>query len=230
MIRDTSRVARATNYERRATRKGLTLIESVVAMAAACIVMLTAALLVSSGYRGWNQTFNNANRESRLGALDSMIALGAIGRKSNKMDYFVYRVDGSHFERVVPLDNPEEIVVGQAVEFRYWDTELDADLVDPAITATAYALFYLDGGNLKVDYGPYPPGGVNASGNRITGASIKTITMAENVTSVEFSHTTRDSAGDGKGCVRMKLVITDPTDNSVKTTLAATLMRNVWPQ
>jgi hypothetical protein len=203
-------------------------------MAAACIVMLTAALLVNSGYRGWNQTFNNANRESRLGALDTMIALGAVGRKSNKMDYRLYRVDGSTYTRVVPSGSPEEVVTGQAIEFRYWDTELDAAIMTPDVNATAYALFYLDGRNLKVDYGPYDPpgepGGVNASGNRTTGTNIKTITMAENVTSVEFSHTTRDSAGDGKGCVRMKLVITDPTDNSVKTTLAATLMRNVWPQ
>jgi len=228
----TSRAARVTNYERRATRKGITLIEAIVAMAAACIVMLTAALLVSSGYRGWNQTFNNANRESRLGALDTMVALGAVGRKSNKVDYRLYAVTGGNFQRATPLVDPEEIVKGQAIEFRYWDTELDADIIRPDVNATAYALFYLDSANhkLKVDYGPYPPGGVSSGGNRITGGDIRTLTMAENVTSVEFSHTSRDMAGDGKGCVRMKLVITDPTDGSIKTTLAATLMRNVWPQ
>jgi len=30
--------------------------------------------------------------------------------------------------------------------------------MDVTKTATAYALFYLDGEKLKVDYGPYPPG------------------------------------------------------------------------
>jgi type II secretory pathway pseudopilin PulG len=211
---------------------GLTLIETLVAMAAAFIVMLTVALLVQSGYRGWNQTFNNANRESRLGALDTMIALGAIGRKSNKMDYRVYEFDGATYEQVGvdPPSNPDDILIGQAVEFRYWDKELDADLVNPTITATAYALFYLSGDKLKVDYGPYPPGGVNASGNRITGANVTTVTLAQNVFSVEFSHTAKNITGDGKGSVRMKLVVTDPEDGSTKTTLAATLMRNVWPQ
>jgi hypothetical protein len=204
-------------------------------MAAACIVMLTAALLVQSGYRGWNQTFNNANRESRLGALDTMIALGAIGRKSNKMDYRLYAVTGSNFQRVLPSVD-EEVVVGQAVEFRYWDTELDSGIMSPDVNATAYALFYFDSENgyLKVDYGPYDPpdspGGVNAAGNRNTVGNIKTVTLAENVTSVEFSHTAGGEAGNGEGCVRMKLVITDTTDGSSKTTLAATFMRNVWPQ
>jgi hypothetical protein len=225
-----NKILRTSNAKHR-TSSGLTLIEAVVAMAAACIVMLTAALLVSSGYRGWNQTFENANRESRLGALDSMIALGSIGRKSNKMNYCLYRVDGAAYTKAVPLVDPEEVVKGQAIEFRYWgDTELDADLMNPATTATAYALFYLDGDKLKVDYCPsYPPGGINSSGHRVTGAGVTTVTLAKNVTSVEFSHTTKDMDGDGKGCVRMKLVTKDPKDDSVKTTLAATLMRNVWP-
>jgi type II secretory pathway pseudopilin PulG len=219
-----------SGFRRLQSSRGLTLIESIVAMAAACIVMLSVALLVSSGYRGWNQTFNNANRESRLGALDTMIALGAIGRKSNKADYRLYEVSGSHFERVLPSGSPEEVVTGQAVEFRYWDTDLDAGLMSPDVNATAYALFYRSDNELRVDYGPYPPGGVNASGNRTTGANIKTITLAKNVTSVEFSHNTRNMAGDGKGCIRMKLIVTDPNDGSIKTALAATLMRNVWPQ
>ena len=232
----TPNAGRRTQYAQRKTSRGLTLVEMMVAMAAASIVMLSAAILVSSGYRAWNQTFNNANRESRLGALDTMIALGAVGRKSNKMDYCLYEVYGNHFEKVLPVYDPEEIVIGQAIEFRYWDTELDADLVDPTVTATAYALFYFDSDThkLKVDYGPYDPpgepGGVNAADNKNTGGNIKTITLAENVTNVEFSHTTRDMDGDGKGCVRLKLVITDPTDGATKTTLAATLMRNVWPQ
>lgn len=206
------------------------MIEVVVAMTAASIVMIIAAMLVNSGYRSWNKIFNAANCESRLGTLDTMTALGAVGRKSNKINYRVYEVVGNTFTRALPLVDPEEVVTGQAIEFRYWDTELDADLMNPATTATAYALFYLDGDELKVDYGPYPPGGINGASHRITGAGVTTIKLAEDVTGVEFSHTTKNMAGDGWGCVRMKLVITDPTDLSSKTTLAATLMRNVWPQ
>jgi len=219
-------------------RPGLTLIEMIAAIGAASIVMLAAAMLVSSGYKGWVQTYNNANCESRLGAMDTMIALGVIGRKSNRMDYRVYEVTGSTFEKVGvdPPSNPDEILTGQAVEFRYWVTELDAGLMNPDVNATAYALFYLDTAThrLKVDHGPYDPaggepGGVTGS-QRNQGAGVTTTTLAKNVTSVEFSHTAKNITGDGQGCVRMKLVITDPTDGSLKTTIAATLMRNTWPQ
>jgi prepilin-type N-terminal cleavage/methylation domain-containing protein len=219
-------------------RRGLTLIELIAAIGIASIVMLAAAMLVSSGFKGWNQIYNNANCETRLGAMDTMIALGAIGRKSNKMDYCVYEVTGNTFERVGidPPSNPDDILTGQAVEFRYWDTELDAGLMNPDVNATAYALFYLDTGThqLKVDHGPYDPAGGEPGGvigsHRNPGADVTTTTLAKNVFSVEFSHTAKNITGDGQGCVRMKLVITDPTDGSPKTTIAATLMRNTWPQ
>jgi hypothetical protein len=229
---DSAIASRATSHERRAARKGLTLIELVVALTIAFVVMLTTALLVHSGYRSWTETYNKANCEGRLGALNTMTALGAIGRKSNKMDYCIYEVTGDNFEKVLPSIEPEEILTGQAVEFHYWDTGLDADLMNPATTGTAYALFYLDGGQLKVDFGPYDPpgepGGINASHHRVIPTT--TITLAKDVNDVEFSHTTRNMNGDGKGSVRMKLTITDPADGSSKTILAATFMRNVWPQ
>jgi prepilin-type N-terminal cleavage/methylation domain-containing protein len=227
--RDQSSMARTTSNERGATRKGLTLIELMAAIGVSSIVMLAGALLIFSGYKGWAQTYNNANCESRLGVMETMIVFGAIGRKSNKIDYRIYEVTGNTFERVLPLADPEEILTGQAVEFRYWDTELNSTLMDPATTATVSALFYLDGGQLKVDYSPCPPGAINALGHRITGDYTTTTTLAENVVSVEFSHTAKNMAGDGKGCIRMKLIIIDSTDGIPKTTIAATLMRNTWP-
>jgi len=208
---------------------GLTLIELMVAVGISSIVMLSAVLLVHSGYQSWNQTYNDAYSEARLGALDAMVSLGAIGRKSNRNDYRFYRVAGSDFELVTPTTDPEEVVTGQAVEFRYWDTELDETLMDPARTATAYALFYLDDDELKVDFGPFPPSGVDAFGHRISSADVTTVTLARDVVDLQFSHTTRNMAGDGKGCIRMRLTVNDPTDESTKTTVAATLMRNEWP-
>jgi hypothetical protein len=234
-----------TRHKTRGTRHGLTLIEVVVAMSVAFVVMLTAAMLVSSGYKGWTQVYNNANCEARLGAIEATVALGAIGRKSNKIDYRLYSFNGSKYTRVGvdPASHPDDILTGQAVEFRYWDTELDADLMNPDVNATAYALFYLEGDGqlkeLKVDYGPYDPpdspGGINSSGHRNT-TNVSTATLAKDVNSVEFSHTAKNTTGDGYGCVRMKLVITDTKnttdtkDDSSKTILAATFMRNVWPQ
>ncbi|MGA2171663.1 MAG: hypothetical protein ABSG82_01440 [Sedimentisphaerales bacterium] len=230
----TKNVERTTQDKQRRSSAGLSQIELVVAMAIAFIVMLTTAILVQSGYRGWNQTYNNINAESRLGALDTMTALGAIGRKSNKLDYRVYKkLASGSYQRATPLVNPEEIVTGDAVEFRYWDGDLSADFMNPDVNANSYALFYLDNGQLKINYGLdlYPPGGINeASGTIRSGTGITTTTLTKNISSVEFSHTTKNMAGDGMGCVRMKLVITDPNSGLSKTTIAATLMRNVWPQ
>jgi prepilin-type N-terminal cleavage/methylation domain-containing protein len=213
----------------RSARKGFTLIELITAMVAAFIVMMTAGVLLYSGQRSWLKTYNDNNSESRVGALNTMIALGALGRKSNRMNYHIYEVDGDNFEPLLPSAEPEEVVIGQAVEFRYWDTELDADLMDKDKTATAYALFYLEGDELKIDFGPFPPGGVSEAGRRIIGDGITTVSMVKHVASAEFSHTTRDMAGDGKGCVRMKLTIANSVDGSAQTVLAATLMRNTWP-
>lgn len=228
----TKNVERTAQDKQRRSSTGLSQIELVVAMAIAFIVMLTTAILVQSGYRGWNQIYNNTNAESRLGALDTMTALGSIGRKSNKVDYRMYKkLSSGYYQRATPLANPEEVVEGNAVEFRYWDGDLRADFMDPDVNATTYALFYLDNGQLKINYGPYPPGGIDeASGTIRSGTGITTTTLTKNISSVKFSHTTKNMAGDGKGCVRMKLVITDPNTGLSKTTIAATLMRNVWPQ
>ena len=214
----------------RASRRGFTLIELIMAMAAACIVMLSVGILLYGGQKSWLKTYNDNNCESRIGALNTMVALGALGRKSNKVDYRLYTVTGNNFQRATPLVDPEEIVKGQAIEFRYWDTELEADLMDKDKTATAYALFYLEGNELKIDFGPYPPGAIDGAGHRITGSDITTVTLVKHVSSAEFSHTTRTMTGEGKGCIRMKLTIADPTDGSSTTVLAATLMRNIWPQ
>jgi hypothetical protein len=136
---------------------------------------------------------------------------------------------------VSPTPNQETVVSGDAVEFRYWDVELDTtdthDLMDVTKKATAYALFYLGSGQLKVDYGPYPPGGVSAGGSRNT-ANVNTIVLARNVQSGPglgaFSHTTLNSIG--KGCVRLNIILTDPNSGEQNRVMASVLMRNKWPQ
>jgi type II secretory pathway pseudopilin PulG len=208
---------------------GFTLIEIIIAMAMSLIVVLVVGILLVSGQRGWARTYSFANSKSQLNALTTTISFGTYGRKSNRMDYNIYEINGEHFARVLPENNPEEVVTGQAVEFHYWDTQLDSAIMNTSITGTAYALFYLEGNRLMLDTGTYPPGGVDAGGNRLDGLGVATIVLANNVSALEFSHTSRDMAGDGKGCVRMKMTITDPNDNTQTTVTAATLMRNVWP-
>ncbi len=215
-------------------KNGFTLIEVIMAMAAGFIVMLTVAMLVQSGHTSWRKSYEAANCDSRLDSLSSIKAFGSFGRKSNKDStnqngYYVYRVAGSTFTQVVT----EGIVTdANAVEFRFWSTDLAAGMLTPTSFADKYALFYLDDGKLKLDMGTStggPTGGaINASGYRATGADVTTVTLANPVTKAQFGHTT--TAGVGNGCVRMKLIINDPVDNQSKTFLAATYIRNVWPQ
>jgi prepilin-type N-terminal cleavage/methylation domain-containing protein len=207
---------------------GFTLIEIIITMVMTAMIAVTAGMLIQSGYRSWNRSFKNANCESRLGGIAETTALGAIGRKSNRVEYYVYNVSGSTFTHALPVTNPEEVVLGDAVELRYWNGSLQTGYMDPNKTATSYALFYLDSDQLKVDYGDCPPGAINAGGHRNTSNS--TVTLASNVTYLRFSHTTRNLTGDGKGCVRMKLTIRDPDTGDLRTYIAASMLRNVWPQ
>ncbi|MFA5252413.1 MAG: hypothetical protein WC454_07500, partial [Phycisphaerae bacterium] len=175
------------------------------------------------------------NREIKLEADDVTLAFGSMGRRANRLGYVIYNINGNTFTPAVPSTaNPQEVVSGNAVEFRYWDVELDATdshkVVDVSKMATAYALFYLAGGQLKVDYGPYPPGGV--SGNGRNTSNINTVVLAENVSTDPgvgaFSHTTLN--GVGQGSVRINVTLTDPADGESIRVMTATLARNIWPR
>jgi prepilin-type N-terminal cleavage/methylation domain-containing protein len=218
----------ARNHQRK-MRTGFTLIEFMVAIAASLILVLVVGTLLVSGQRSWARAFSYAYAKPQIDALTSTITFGTFGRKANKMDYKLYKIVGGKFVPAVPLINPEEVVTGEAVEFHYWDTDLDAAIMKTSIKGTAYALFYIDGDKLMLDIGPLPPGGVDAAGHRLEGDHISTITLAENVTDLEFSHTTRNMEGDGKGCVRMNVTIDSADGNTPTTVTAATLMRNTWP-
>jgi hypothetical protein len=209
---------------------GFTIVELVIAMSAALIVVMVVGTLLVSGQRSWARAFTYAYAKPQLDALGSTITFGSLGRKSNKMDYKVYKVVDNKFVQALPVAKPEEVVKGEAVEFHYWDTDLDAAILKTTIKGTMYALFYLEGNKLMLDIGPYPPGGVDAAGHRYEGAGVETVTLAENITDLEFSHTTRNIEGDGKGCVRMSMVLSgEAGDNTPTTVTAATLMRNTWP-
>jgi hypothetical protein len=214
--------------------------ELVIAMAMNIIVILAVGTLMAGGDRSWRSTFHSQNKQLKQDALATTVAFGSMGRRSNRLGYTIYEVNGGTFTPAVPVtSNPEEVVSGDAVEFRYWDVGLDStdssDLMDPAKTATAYALFYLEGDALKVDYGPYPPGAVpGGSGSKNTSGVITEVLLAENVSTDPncpvdaFSHTT--IGGVGQGSVRMNVILTDPEDGEEIRVMTATLMRNIWPR
>jgi hypothetical protein len=210
----------------------MTLVELIIGIVASIIVIFAVAALLISGHRGWNNAFKYANGDIQVNAIETMINFGITGRKSNKSDYKLYKNEDGTYEIVKPLTDPEEVVFGDAIEFRYWDEELNDSLMDTDKTGTAYALYYVEDDMLKVDRGPYNPaggypGGVDSSGNKTE--TDRTLILARNVQSAIFSHTTKNADGDGKGCVKLDLWLYDPNDDQDINIKTATLMRNVWP-
>lgn len=217
-------------------RSGVTLVELAITMVISLIIVLAIGSLLVTGNRTWQKAYTSANREIRLQAYDVTIAFGSVGRKANRLSYIIYNINGSTFTPAVPsTGNPQEVVSGNAVEFKYWDVDLDETdshgVMNVAKTATAYALFYVKDGLLKVDYGPYPPGAVLAGGSRNT-SNITTTVLAENVSTNPgigaFSHTTLN--GVGQGSVRINITLTDPADGETVKVMTATLLRNIWPR
>jgi hypothetical protein len=221
-------------------RPGITLVELMIGVACALIVIMTAGLVLVSGHRNWIKTYKYAYGDVQVNAVETMLAFGKTGRLSNKSDYVLYDVSGNTFNGPVtpPVGDPEAVVSGEAVEFRYWDTDLslmDADeqkaVMKTDVTGNAYALFYVNNGVLRVDRGTYDPatgiGGVGASGQRTNPSS--TQILAKNVQSVQFSHTTKNTEGEGQGCIKLELSLYDPVQDEGITVKTATLMRNVWP-
>lgn len=218
---------------------GVTMIEIILAMALNSMIALAVGVLIISGNRGWLNIYDSANSKIRQDAIVTSLTFGTIGRKANRLSYQIYKYGGGSFLPALPqTTDPEEVVSGGAVEFRYWDVALDEEdsynLMDTTKKATAYALFYIDGDKLKVDYGPYLPGGVPEGGGPRNTTGVATEILAENVSIDEdteagaFSHTV--VGGVGQGSVRINIILTDPETGKTEKIMTSTLMRNIWPR
>lgn len=212
--------------------RALTLTELVVGMALTMIVIMTVSMLVAGGQKAWNRSYENTHKEIRSDAERIMLTFGATVRKCNRLDYTLYTGNGTSFSPVSLTLPGENLYYGDAVEFRFWDVDLDFSLLDVATTGTAYALFYIDGDELKLDVGPYPPGGVPYGGGNRNTQDVTTRILARNV-SVEdgqkaFSHTAQGSTGNG--CVRLHVNLNDPQDGETIRVMTSSLMRNIWPR
>jgi len=216
---------------------GFTVLELCVSTAVSLVLVLTVAALLVAGNRAWRRTYDSASSKVKQDALEAMIAFGSIGRRANRSALAcpVYDMSG---DTLTPAALPETtsgvVVFGDAVEFRYWDVPLSQDLMDPQKIATAYALFYLDGDELKVDYGPYLLSGAapKGGGSRNT-SGVTTKVLAENVSvspgsGGAFSRTWKDDRWQGS--VRISVTLTGPVDKETVSVITATLMRNTWPR
>ena len=205
------------------------------------IIALAVGTLVVGGNRAWHNSYDSANSQMETDSIAITAVFGGIGRRANRLNYRLFNLHEGTLTVAEPkFAGSEEVVSGNAVEFKYWDVELDKTdshgVMDASKLATAYALFYVDGDKLKVDYGPYPPGAIpdaSKSARRNT-RGVTTNVLAENVSNVPhsdagaFSHTTIN--GVGQGCVRINLVLKDPDTERETRVTTATLLRNIWPK
>lgn len=217
--------------------RGIAMVELLVSSVVAVILVFTVGLLLNGSSRAWMQTYQSVHGSNNENAQAIIAAFGSVGRRANRASYFLYLINQGVFTPALPAaGHPDSVVCGAAVEFRYWDVPLDAsdshNLMDPDKLATAYALFYLDGHRLKVDYGPYPPGAVPAGGGAKNATGVTTVVLAENVDTngaiSPFSHTTVGNVGQGS--VRLNVILTDSSSGKTTKVMTTALLRNVWPR
>ena len=218
-------------------RSGMTVVEMTVASVVSIILILAAGVLLDGANRAWLTAFEVVHSSESQDAQAAKAAFTSFGRRANRGSYVLYEINSGTFTAVQA--NPyaaQSVLYGDAVEFRYWDVPLNVSdtyaVMDTDRIATAYALFYLEGRQLKVDYGPYPPGAVSGQQGRRNTIGVTTAVLADNVTvdpdKGAFSYTA--SAGVGNGCIRLKATLTDPETEETTTIVAGTLLRNVWPR
>lgn len=202
-------------------KSGFTILEMAITIVISSIIILAAATVMGSSQRGWNRLWNTIHSKIRSDSDNFGITFGAIGRKSNRNGYKLYVVEDDSFTEATD-DDGDEVILGDSVEFVYWDVDFEEASETArqsllASTGNRYALFYIDGTDLKVDYGINPPA--------IVGNSRKnpqsTVTVAENLQSVEFSH-------ENTGCIRAKIVFEEDQNNREIEIVTSTYLRTEW--
>lgn len=215
---------------------GFTLIEMMIVVAILAIPLVAVGILAAGGSRSFRQTYNSIHKEVRQDAVAVMTAFGSVARRSNRNNYKVYTIKNGVYAEAQPPAK-EEIASGQAVEFRYWQDPFDPEhpgehTLEVSNTGTHYALFYLDGSELKVDYGTIEGdvAGV-VGGSRSAARILRTVTLTRFVdlskTTDLFSHSI--IGGAGQGSVRVNLTLTDEEGEQVEVKTSV-LLRMSWPR
>lgn len=215
---------------------GFTLIEMMIVVAILAIPLVAVGILAAGGSRSFRQTYNSIHKEVRQDAVAVMTAFGAVSRQSNRNNYKVYTIKNGVYAEAQPPPK-QEIASGQAVEFRYWQDPFDPEhpgenALDISNTGTHYALFYLDGSELKVDYGTVDGDVAGIVGSSRSAARIlRTVTLTRFVdlskTTDLFSHSI--IGGAGQGSVRLNLTLADEEGEQVEVKTSV-LLRMSWPR
>jgi prepilin-type N-terminal cleavage/methylation domain-containing protein len=211
---------------------GFTLVELIITVVIAAIPIFAIGTLLVGAQQGWQDSYDAVHKEIQQDALATMTTFGTIGRQSNRSNYKVYRISKGLFIEATPAPG-DTLATGQAVEMHYWlhpAETMDLEVLETTNTGTHFALFYLEGDELKVDFGEViDEVGAVYNGARTT-RDVETQVLAHHVDTSNdeiFSHTV--IGGHGQGCVRMNLTLEDDDGQRVEIKTAS-LLRIVWPQ
>jgi len=199
--------------------KGVALMELVVAIVISVIPISLAGILLVSGQQNWNQTYKVANSIRAVEAHAATVVFGKIGRKADRNSSSIFLGKAAPALSTSPSGNT--LLYGDSILFRYHSLIIGRKNQNVSLfTPTGFASFYLDGNQLKVDYG-------NLKANNLPGKPTKTVVIANNVTSVQFSRSVVNNVK--MPTVRMTLTIKEDMqdiDSKTFNVSTATLMRN----
>lgn len=206
------------------SRSAFTILEIVIALAVSMILVLVVCALTASGNRAWLNAYAFGSSGQVDQARNSLTSFTSIGQKASIDHTFLYHRNSSLYVQVDPSAQTGT-VTAQAVEFRYWDKQ-EQNFNQSA--PNRYAFFYVQDGDLMVDYGRYPPGAVlnDSTRNR---DDIITMLLAEEVevppgTKGPFIQTAE--SGALTGAIRLNLRMENPPWGQAPHITAATRPQN----
>lgn len=216
-----------SEYNLKRFRKGVTLLELIVATAISVIPISTAGVLLVAGQTSVGKIHKVANSQIENEGQDATVVFGRIGRKSNLEDCKITIGGKPPKSTSGGRGSSTPNISGNTVNFGYNITSSQVprrgsdrrgNRSSSSVNLKEYASFFLNGNDntLRVAYSPEPPG----SGSLIT----NTVILANNVTKVTFSRAIVNNIP--QGCVRMKMTLQDPDNGRIFTVTAATLLRN----
>ena len=159
--------------QNKTNRRAVTLVEVVLSLTASSIVVLAAGSLLIDNQKGWEQMYNRIYSDVVTDSYVVRHTFGTVVRKASV--------------RKCLIGNQNEYA-----EVYYYQDPINSNKLD------AYARFYVNNGQLKLDTGSLDQSTWETS-------NLNTVTLANDVASVVFSESAR--------CVKMDLTLDNGTES-----------------
>lgn len=215
---------------------GFTLVEVVVVIALAAILVLSVGVLLAGNARISQNVWLRSQNPLHHDAMAIMASIQSYGRRANLGAYTIYKIQGSAFSKAAPPTG-SSIAAGQALEVWYWQDNYnpqtaDAGILENSNLGTHYALYYLDGKTLKVDFGAVVNGVGGVENNKRRTSGIQQTQILTEWVNIDkniniFNH--QMNAGKGAGCINTDISLKHSSGAELDVRFS-TLLRSLWPR